>query len=48
VYYSSAKGTLGWGKIRRIKNKREKMVFLGYLIGVENWRDLGRAQVFSP
>ena len=24
------------------------MVFLGYLIRVENWRDLGRAQVFSP
>ena len=24
------------------------MVFLGNLIGVENWRDLGGAQVFSP
>ena len=35
-------------KIRRIKNKREKMLFLGYLIGVENSRNLGRILVFSP
>ena len=36
VYYSSAKGTLGWGKNKEDKKYERENGFLGYLVGVKN------------